>query len=363
MNPVFSSILSATGSHIPTIQIANDYFLDHTFFEKEGISLQSENSRVINKFKEITGIGERRYAQPEQMASDLGFLAAKDALKSSGIDKETLDYIIVAHNFGDITYHSNRSRMVPSLASRIKQQLEIINPDCVAYDIAFGCPGWLQALIQAHYYLQSGEARHCLVIGTETLSRVIDPHDRNSMLFGDGSGAAILSASPYNGSGIISHKTQTYAHEYAQLLQMDHSYNPDYTGQEDVFLKMNGRKLYEFALTHVPRVIETTLHKAGLHLSQIRKVLIHQANEKMDTAIVQRLFQLYGMPQPDHASLEDLMPMTIATLGNSSVATIPTLLDQIYKGHMEGQQFLPGDKVVMASVGAGMNINALVYQF
>ena len=104
---------------------------------------------IIDKFQEITGIEERRYAKPEQNASDLAFLAAADALETSGIDKETLDYIIVAHNFGDVSYDSNRVSLVPSLASRVKALLKISNPDCIAYDLSFGCPGWLEAVIQA----------------------------------------------------------------------------------------------------------------------------------------------------------------------------------------------------------------------
>ena len=124
-------------------------------------------------------------------------------------------------------------------------------------------------------------------------------------------------------------------------------------------MKMNGRKLYEFALSKVPLVIKAALEKAGLPLSAITKVLIHQANEKMNTAILERLFKLYGLPMPS----AELMPMTISWLGNSSVATIPTLLDLILKGHLATHQLNSGDTVVFASVGAGMNVNAVVYQF
>ena len=122
---------------------------------------------------------------------------------------------------------------------------------------------------------------------------------------------------------------------------------------------MNGRRLYEFALSHVPHVVKTALDKANVHLSQVNKILIHQANEKMDEAIVSRLFKLYGLEFKNH----DVMPMIISWLGNSSVATIPTLLDFIVRGKLKDQIIHKGDKVVFASVGAGMNINAVVYQF
>jgi 3-oxoacyl-[acyl-carrier-protein] synthase-3 len=350
----------ATGSYIPEKTIKNDAFLQHVFLEKDGTPVGKDNATIIRKFKEITGIEERRYASDGQTASTIGFLAAKDALDSSGIDKESLDYIIVAHNFGDIQCGSNRVDLVPSLASRIKALLRIANPDCVAYDIAFGCPGWVEGVIQASFYIRAGEARRCLVIGTETLSRIVDPHDRDTMLYSDGAGAAIIEVTEDREEGVIlSHKTQTHALEYAGLLNMGPSYDPTEAGAKDLFIKMNGRKLYEFALTHVPLVIKAALEAAKVSIGEIAKVLIHQANDKMDAAILQRLFELYGLK----ASPADLMPMTISWLGNSSVATVPTLLDLIQKGRLKGHELKKGNKVVLASVGAGMNINAVIYQF
>lgn len=360
MKNTIQTVFAATGSYVPEVIIKNSDFLDHSFFEKNGTPILKDNATVIQKFREIAGIEERRYALPEQRASDLGFLAAKDALESSGIDPETLDYIIVAHNFGDVTYESNRSEMVPTLASRIKYLLGIKNADCVAYDLPFGCPGWVQGVIQADYFIRSGDARRCMVIGTETLSRVVDPHDRDTMLYSDGGGAVILEAKSGGTEGILSHKTQTHSFEHAMLLTM---HNPVYDcgGEEnDIFLTMNGRKLYEFALSNVPLVVKAALDKAGVHLSEIKKVLIHQANDKMDNAILERLFKLYDMEKADSAQV---MPMIISWLGNSSVATIPTLLDLILKNKLNGHHINQGDKVVFASVGAGMNINAIVYQF
>jgi len=358
MNPI-RSIMVATGSCIPEQKVYNDDFLQQNFLDTNGSPITGNNTRIINKFREITGIEERRYARNDQKASDLATLAAIDALDSGAIDKETLDYIIVAHNFGDVKYGSNRIDLVPSLASRVKYQLKIENPYCVAYDLAFGCPGWVQGVIQADYYIRSGDAKRCLVIGTETLSRIIDKYDRDSMIYADGSGAVILQASlDGNGKGVLSHLSKTYASEHAMLLTMDKSYNPQWN-EGDIFIKMNGRRLYEFALTYVPILIKELLDKAGIHITDINKVLIHQANEKMDHAILERLFKLYEV---DDFSKE-VMPMTISWLGNSSVASIPTLLDIMQKGRFVDQQIKPGDKILFASVGAGMNINALIYQF
>lgn len=314
---------------------------------------------VLQQFEALTGIQQRRYAQPQQLASELGYLPAQEALTSGAIDAETLDYLIVAHNFGDVALGSNRVDQVPCLAARIKARLAIKNPHCVAYDLAFGCPGWLEALIQANCYIRSGDAKRCLIIGTETLSRVVDPHDRDSLLFSDGSGALVLQAAPEGAGGVLAHHTQTHAHEYASLFWLGASYGPEQAGSGDRYMKMNGRKLYEFALRSVPVVIKTVLDKAGLELSAVKKVLLHQANQKMNVAMAERLFQLYGYARPS----PDVMPMTIAWLGNSSVATLPTLLDLLRKSQLGPHRLDEGDTVVLASVGAGMNINAVVYQF
>lgn len=358
MSATITSKIIATGSFLPKNTIPNSRFLEQKFYEKTGIQIEKENEEIISKFKDITEIEERRYADKDHTTSDLGFFAAEDALKSSGIDPETLDYIIVAHNFGDIKHGTTRTNPIPTIASRIKHRLRIKNPDCVAYDLPFGCPGWLQGMIQANYYIKSGDAKRVLVIGSELLSRLNDPYDRDSMIFADGAGATILEASNESGKGIISHKTQTHTENEAYYLYSGASSNPEYTG-EDFFIKMEGRKIYEYALTNVPLVIKTAIEKAGLDIHDIKKVLVHQANGKMDEAILKRVFKLYSISTPP----ENIMPMTISKFGNSSVATIPTMLDLILKHKLDGQRISPGDAVVMASVGAGMNINAMVYRF
>jgi 3-oxoacyl-[acyl-carrier-protein] synthase-3 len=122
---------------------------------------------------------------------------------------------------------------------------------------------------------------------------------------------------------------------------------------------MDGRKIYEYALTNVPLVIKQTMDKSGTGIDDVKKVLVHQANGKMDEAILKRLFKLYGIREAPMS----VMPMTIAKFGNSSVATVPTLLDMILKDKLQGHQINKGDRVVFASVGSGMNINSMVYKF
>ena len=357
MSSEIKSVIIGTGSFIPENIVPNDQFLQHQFYESDGVRILRENAEVISKFQDITEIAERRYANDEHTASDLGFFAAQNAIDSSGIDPETLDYIIVAHNFGDIQIGDTRNSVIPTLAARVKNKLGIKNPDCVAYDLPFGCPGWLQGMIQANYFIRSGDAQRILVVGTETLSRVTDPHDRDSMIYADGAGATILEGQK-NGKGIIAHKTQSHTSQEAYFLFSGQSSNPDF-GRDDLFIKMEGRKIYEYALTNVPLVIKLALEKAGKSIHDVTKVLVHQANGKMDEAILKRLFKLYGIAVPPAG----IMPMTIAKFGNSSVATIPTLLDLILKNELSDHGITEGDLVVLASVGAGMNINAMVYQF
>ena len=357
MSAEIKSVIIGTGCFIPENIVANDQFLEHKFYEADGRPILRENAEVISKFQDITEIAERRYADNEHTASDLGYFAAQDAISSSGIDPETLDYIVVAHNFGDIPHGDTRNNVIPTLAARIKHRLGIKNPDCVAYDLPFGCPGWLQGIIQADYFIRSGDAKRILVIGTETLSRGTDPHDRDSMIYADGAGATILEGQK-GSKGILTHKTQSHTSSEAYFLFSGQSSNPDFES-DGLFIKMEGRKIYEYALTNVPLVIKQAMEKAGKSIDDVKKVLVHQANGKMDEAILKRLFKLYGITVPPAG----VMPMTIAKFGNSSVATIPTLLDLLLKKQIDGQDIREGDTVAFASVGAGMNINAMIYQF
>ena len=182
---------------------------NHVFLNEDGSAFKQNNEIIIKKFKAITGIEERRYAETNQVTSDLGFIAAQKAIEDANINPEELDYIIVASNYGDVKHGNTQCDTVPSMASRIKHNLRIQNPSCVAYDLLFGCPGWVQAMIHAHAFMKSGIAKKCLVIGAETLSRVVDHSDRDSMIYSDGAGATILEISE-NERGILSHEAATH---------------------------------------------------------------------------------------------------------------------------------------------------------
>ncbi len=348
--------ITGTGSYIPDVVEKNEDFHQHHFLNSDGSAIDYPNEVIVEKFKAITGIVERRYAKDHLTSSDLGFFAAEKAIEDAGIDREELDYIIVAHNFGDVKSKSVQSDLLPCLASRIKHSLRIKNPKCVAYDILFGCPGWVEGMIQAQAFIKAGMARKCLVVGSETLSRVVDKHDRDSMIYSDGAGAAVVEASDEEG-GMLAHESASFTYDEAYYLYFGNSNNQDLC-RDTRYIKMHGRKIYEFALTNVPAAMKTCLDNSGVDIKEVKKILIHQANEKMDEAIIKRFYRLYRTEMP-----EDVMPMSIHKLGNSSVATVPTLYDLIKKNKMNGHEINKGDVIIFASVGGGMHINAFVYKY
>ena len=346
--------ITGSGSYIPKLTKVNDDFLDSQFFDKNGSSFENSNSEIIDKFVSITGIKERKYVSEKLNSSDLATEAAKNAINDSGIDPETIDYIIFAHNFGDISCNSNQIDNLPALATKVKRNLKIKNPKCIGYDILFGCPGWIEGVIQAKSFIQSNMASKCLIIVSETLSRVTDLNDRDSMIYADGAGAVILESIDSHSGGILSHSSATYTSEGENEFLF---YGVGNKISNEKFLKMNGRKVYEFALKNVPLAMKECFDESKENISSLKKIFIHQANQKMDEAIINRFYRLYKTPPPD-----DVLPMNIQEYGNSSVATIPTLFDIVRKNNYKGHKISEGDIIMFASVGAGMNVNAITYQ-
>ncbi len=242
-----------TGSYLPSKIVGNQDFMDNQFFDGTTKKpFDKSNEEIIQKFQEITNIDERRYAADNQLTSDLAVLAVQDACNSSGVSLDSLDFIIVSHNFGDIKEKNVRIDVLPSLANKVKMKLKIQNPACICHDVISGCPGWTQSMIVADAYIKSGTMKRGVVVGADVLSRISDPHDIDSMIYSDGSGAVILEAKESETPvGVIAHLTRSDTVDHVHLLKMDVSYNPEF-GSKDLFLKMNGRKLYEYALNHVP---------------------------------------------------------------------------------------------------------------
>lgn len=378
-------IITGTGSYVPEGGVKNSSFLNEQFYDSNGNLISTSPEEILRKFDEITEIHERRYVPKDLVASNIAYLAAKKAIESSNTDPETIDYIIVANNFGDVKFDNRKSTMVPSLASKVKHQLGIKTPKTIAFDITFGCPGWLQGMIIAEALIKAGNAKKILVIGAETLSRISDPHDRDMLIYADGAGATLLEAmETIENVGILSHAVRSDA-EYAGMLRMETSYNPNYK-DNTLFLKMDGNKLFQYAMDFVPSLVKECIDAAGLTLNQISKFLFHQANAKMDYGFLGRTAELYGYgindipselrPQKKNYGTigkviamygirdipPNIMPMTIHNFGNSSVATIPTLLDLLLNNTLPEHSVKSGDIIVFASVGAGMNINAMVYR-
>ena len=346
--------ITGSGSSVPEKVEPNSAFSNHSFYDISGSRIDSPNNVIIEKFKAITGIEQRRYITEDQTVADIAIEAAEKTIADAKADRETIDYIIVAHNVGDIALNSNQVNTLPSLASRIKAGLAIQNPNCVAYDLLFGCPGWVEGVIQATAFIKAGMAKKCLVIGADTLSRVLDPTDRDSMIYADGAGATLIESTQDKG-GILAHKTVTYTAEgEADFIY----YGPaNDSGKGTKYIKMFGRKVYEFALNKVPLAIQSCLDASDANIEDVKKIFIHQANLKMDDAIVKRFYRLYKKPMP-----ESVLPMNIQEFGNSSVATVPTLFDLVKKENYGGHTLSEGDLILFASVGAGMNINAIAYR-
>lgn len=352
-------VITGTGRYVPTEIVKNPDFSKNKFYDLNNEEYDQSHDEISEKFEAITGIKERRYASDHLKTSDIAAIAAQRAIEDAGINPEELDQIIVAHDFGDVIKDTIQSDMVPSLAARVKHKLAIENPGCIAYDLVFGCPGWIQGVIHAHSFIKAGVAKKCLVIGAETLSRVIDLHDRDSMIYADGSGATIIEElEEDNERGFLAFANESHTKVEANYLYMGKS-NISGSDPKVRYLKMHGRKIYEFSLNNVPAAIKASLDKADLDISELKKIFIHQANEKMDQEIIKRLYRLYKLREIP----KDIMPMSIHKLGNNSVATVPTLLDLVRNDKFAGHEIKKDDIIVFASVGAGMNINSVAYRY
>lgn len=355
---MLNAVIKGSGHFLPEKIIKNSDFLHHEFYDEKGEKIIKPNKETIAKFEEITEIKERRYADPDMQNSDMASIAGRRAIEDAKIDLEILDYVIVASNYGDIDKQTQTADFMPSMAARVKHKLGINNSKCKPYDMIFGCPGWIEAMILSTQLIQSGIAKNILVVGSDMVSRAIDPFDRTALIFSDGAGAVVLSAEESDDKqGVLSYETLNFAGKELEYLYNGPSLNDTYK-EAPKSVCMKGRKVYEFALRNVPVAIKQVVDKSESGIEEIKKILIHQANAKMDHAMIQRLYKLYNLDKVP----EGVAPMTVQKFGNSSVATVPTMFDLIRKNQLGNHQFSSGDKIVMASVGAGMNINALIYK-
>jgi 3-oxoacyl-[acyl-carrier-protein] synthase III len=378
-----NSVIVATGKYLPEVEIRNEDFLTHPdykdkeFYLKDGKKDPKTKEARIKKFQERTGIKSRRYARPDQVASDLGALALQHALDSSGIDISTIDCFIGATNFFDVPHLGHPPETVANLATRILHKTpayqRLTNPselDISAMDVAYGCPGWVEGMILADMRIKLGISKRVAVIAAETLSRISDPHDYDSMIYADGAGVAILEARTSNNEeGIIAHKSRTIPFykakgEYgsvtdtAQYLTMGPSNNPQYP-QDKRFLKMLGPNVAQLALDYVPAMIVDLLKKKKISQELVNFFLLHQAQEQLDHDMARKA----GVPE---AELEHKVPINIYEYGNSSVGTVPIMFDMIMRNELKSNNgylyaIHPGNVIVVASIGGSMHANAFIY--
>ncbi len=353
-----NSVILGTGSVIPEMRIPNSHFESHEFYDRSGVRIEKINAEILEKLQSITGIRERRYVPFDQDSIQIMTDTSRLAVDDAGLDVNELSGIIVAHNAGNMVPQTNAFHTVPNLAASLKNALNCTNHECFAYDVLFGCPGWLQGVIQAHQTIRCGDGRHILVAGLEVASRMLDPHDVDSMILADGCGACVVSKSDGDATGIVSYSTFSHGQDDNRIIYLGESNKKGVEGS--CYFHMNGREVYKYATKWVPRVIKDALDKANVGIGEVDIFLFHQANAKMLCAIAKNLAEIYGVPEDTFAGK---IPSTIEFLGNTSVATIPTMLDLIRREKLDRFRILDGQVSVMASVGAGMHCNALVYQF
>ena len=283
-----------------------------------------------------TGI-ETRHLAVRETTTEMAVEAAKRALASAHMDAEELDLIIAATITPD--------RLLPNLACEVQSALGACR--AVAFDVSAACSGFLYAMDIARHYLEAGGSRRALVIGAETLSRIMDWSDRSTcVLFGDGAGAAVLEADEAEEqAGILSTVLGTDG-AGGMVLRCDNrrNHNPYVKGDTALsYVSMNGQEVYKFAVRTVPKVIAGAVEAAGLSMDEIDFFLLHQANQRILNAAQTRL------KQP-----KEKFPGNIERLGNTSSACIPLLLDEMRR---DGR-LREGQLVALSAFGAGLTHGA-----
>ncbi len=285
------AILAGTGSALPRTRVSNAELAERVDTSDEWIV-------------ERTGIRFRHIAEADETTATLGADAAKQALAAAGLEPSDIGLIIVATATPDNTFP----------ASATKVQALIGAPDCIAFDVAAVCSGFLYAVSVADSMLRTGAAKHALVIGSETFSRILDWEDRTTcVLFGDGAGAVVLSAKDVDDDrGILA--TRLHAEgKYSDMLYVDGG--PSTTGTVG-HVRMQGREVFRHAVTNLASVLGEVMAEIGLSAEQIDWVVPHQANKRIIDATAKKL----GLPA-------DRVVLTVDQHANTSAASVPLALD------------------------------------
>ncbi|WP_312846596.1 beta-ketoacyl-ACP synthase III [Sphingopyxis sp. PET50] len=314
------AILAGTGSALPRTRVSNAELAERVDTSDEWIV-------------ERTGIRFRHIAEPDETTATLGADAAKQALAAAGLEPADIGLIIVATATPDNTFP----------ASATKVQALIGAPDCIAFDVAAVCSGFLYALSVADSMLRTGAAKHALVIGSETFSRILDWEDRTTcVLFGDGAGAVVLSAEDVaDDRGILA--TRLHAEgQYSGMLYVDGG--PSTTGTVG-HVRMQGREVFRHAVTNLASVLGEVMADVGLSAADIDWVVPHQANKRIIDATAKKL----GLPP-------ERIVLTVDRHANTSAASVPLALDlAVRDGRIKR-----GDLIVLEAMGGGFTWGAAV---
>lgn len=314
------AILAGTGSALPRTRVSNAELASRVDTSDEWIV-------------ERTGIRFRHIAEPDETTATLGAAAAQAAMAAAGLEPSDIGLIILATATPDNTFP----------ASATKVQALIGAPDCIAFDVAAVCSGFLYAVSVADAMLRTGAAKHALVIGSETFSRILDWEDRTTcVLFGDGAGAVVLSAKDVDDDqGILA--TRLHAEgKYAGMLYVDGG--PSTTGTVG-HVRMQGREVFRHAVTNLASVLGEVMADVGLSPDQIDWVVPHQANKRIIDATAKKL----GLPS-------ERVVLTVDQHANTSAASVPLALDlAVRDGRIKR-----GDLVVLEAMGGGFTWGAAV---
>jgi 3-oxoacyl-[acyl-carrier-protein] synthase-3 len=291
---------------------------------------------------ERTGIRERRIAAPHQASSDLALIAAQRALAAAGIAPEAVDQIVVATTTPD--------RILPSCACTLQRNLGATR--AAAFDMFAACTGFVFGLSLARSMIGSRTAETVLVVGVETLSRIVDYTDRNTcVLFGDGAGAVVVQPCA-DGEGILAIDVRSDG-ELGSVLEVPAGISRNPASAETVagrehFIRMQGKKLFPFAVRSMEESTRRCLEQVGIEPDQLEVLIPHQANLRILDAVRERL----GLPA-------DKVPINIDRYGNTSSASIPITLDELVRAG----RLKPGDAVGFCAFGGGATWGASVMRW
>jgi len=315
-----NAVISGTGSYSPTKQLTNA--------ELETM-IDTDQEWIVSR----TGIHSRSIAEPHETTSFMASKAAEQALVAAGLDADQIDLIIVAT--------CTPESIFPSVACCVQHTLKIKKP-IPAFDISAACSGFVYAMDVAKQYITAGTAQHVLVIGSERMSKVVDWTDRSTcILFGDGAGALVLSASGREGIlGSVLHAT----YDTDRFLSLD---NGTVTGQKTT-IEMRGNEVFKLAVNIMGDVVDEVLAISNLKKSDINWLIPHQANIRIIQAIAKKL----SLPMSQ-------VIVTIENQGNTSAASIPLALDySIKNNHIQRDELL-----LIESFGGGMTWGAMIIRY